>query len=361
MGVHSSLDFESFHSLLASAFVVQEALSDFGLRSSTLDILRLIRAREIDVTNAMHRVADRARNVGNASGVAVAVLNGDRLVYRAGSGSAASYVGQHLMATLSVSAKPETEILRVEDAQTDSRIGGAICRQFGARSLLILPIYHARRLAGILEVFFSAPHLFQDREVCAYQLLARVVGEAIAHDALVEQKHTVGAETSSQKLPPQTPNSAVATTIIPPPRPSVPLYLRLWRVADRVAIITVLVIASWIAYSYRRTTSSFGIASVPKSSMEQESPVTPAKAAKDYSKSQPAGSLESKAIQRMPHRVRVGSNVIDYVSEDVTVRHFSSKPTLKQVRAGDYEVDDISDDVTVRHFIPKFADLPPKN
>ena len=50
--------------------------------------------------------------------------------------------------TVSADAKTNCEILRVENAQTDTRIEADICRQFGASALLILPIYHDRVLAG---------------------------------------------------------------------------------------------------------------------------------------------------------------------------------------------------------------------
>ena len=81
-----------------------------------------------------------------------------------------SYIGRQVTASLTVSADTtqRARILRVENAQTDTRIEAAICRQFGAHSLLILAIYQARALAGVLEVLFSEAHTFQDREVRTY-------------------------------------------------------------------------------------------------------------------------------------------------------------------------------------------------
>ena len=79
-------------------------------------------------------------------------------MYRAGSGCAASYVGRHITAVLSVSAHNEArgEILRVENAKADARIEGAICRQFEAQSLLILPIYNECAVRGVLEVLLAS-------------------------------------------------------------------------------------------------------------------------------------------------------------------------------------------------------------
>src|SRR5690348_4477729 len=89
----STLDPEAFQEILASAFVVQQSLMDVQLTSAMLTVRHLIAAGKIDVNGAMHLIAGRARNVANATGAAVGVLRGDQLVYRAGSGSAATYMG----------------------------------------------------------------------------------------------------------------------------------------------------------------------------------------------------------------------------------------------------------------------------
>src|SRR5262249_27696234 len=120
-----------------------------------------------------------------ATGVAIAQLQGDQLVYRAGSGSAAANVGRRVTAILSVSrhTQSKAEILRVENAQRDGRIEAAICRQFGAESLLILPVYDNRKLVGVLEVIFSDAHAFHEQEVRTYRLMATLLGEAISRTA----------------------------------------------------------------------------------------------------------------------------------------------------------------------------------
>ena len=92
MSTHSSLDRESFQQLLASAFAVQESQMDSQSLSLIVEAQQLITRGDLDVDGAMHRIVDSARNVANATGVAIGLLKGDRLVYRAGSGSAATYI-----------------------------------------------------------------------------------------------------------------------------------------------------------------------------------------------------------------------------------------------------------------------------
>src|SRR5271169_5796298 len=190
MSAFSSLDREAFQQLLASAFAVQESQIDSQSLSAVMEVQRLVTRGELDVDGAMHHIVESARKVANATGAAIALLKGDQLVYRAGSGSAGSYVGRRVTASLTVPADTARgrAILRVEDAQTDTRIEGAICREFGGHSLLILAIYQARDLAGVLEVLFSEAHTFQEREVRTYELMARQIEAAIFQAAPLAPK-----------------------------------------------------------------------------------------------------------------------------------------------------------------------------
>ncbi|HET7441080.1 MAG TPA: GAF domain-containing protein, partial [Terriglobales bacterium] len=191
MSARSTLDPESFQKILASAFAVQECLADTQALSAIVQVRRLMMRGELDVNGAMQVIADRARKVADATGVAIAVLKRDQLVYQAGSGSATASIGRQVTATLSVSAKTKSEILRVENAETDKRIGAAICRQRGAKSLLILPIYQDRGMAGVLEVLFSEAHAFQECEVLTYQLMVRAVEDAISQASWLDPKKTM--------------------------------------------------------------------------------------------------------------------------------------------------------------------------
>ena len=73
MSTHSSLDRESFQELLASAFTVQESGMDAQSLSALLELEKSIATGEPEVDRAMHLVAHRARNVANATGIAIAL------------------------------------------------------------------------------------------------------------------------------------------------------------------------------------------------------------------------------------------------------------------------------------------------
>jgi len=80
---YSSLDRRSFQRLLANAFAVQESQVDSQSLSAINEVHRLIGKGALDVDGAIHLIVDCARKVANATGVAVGLLKGDQLVYRA--------------------------------------------------------------------------------------------------------------------------------------------------------------------------------------------------------------------------------------------------------------------------------------
>ncbi len=225
--------------------------------AALIELQRSITAGETDLDRAMQVVADRSRSVANATGIAVALLKADQLVYRAGSGSAAAYVGRRITAVLSVSTHDDTrdEILRVENAEADTRIEAAVCRLFGANALLIVPIYQERAVAGVLEVFFSEAHTFQDREVRTYRVMARLLEEAMFREARLDQQkasatqltpvpHAIGpARETRLRLP------VKAATTITQLVKRVPGH-SWWSVAV-ASVGTVLVMVSWDAYNHR--------------------------------------------------------------------------------------------------------------
>jgi len=226
MTAHSSLDPESFQKLLSNAFEVQESGMDSESLATIVDIQRSITNGELDADGAMEFVAISARNVANAAGVAIGLLKEDQLLYRAGSGSAAAYVGLRVMATLCVSAHDSKngEILRVENAQADERIEAAICRQFGAQALLILPIYRGRIVAGVLEVLFNEAHVFQNPEVRSYRLMVALVAEAMSR-AIRPVPVSVPSQTSrvpAHSSPMQTTvaRTAAIPTVLPSQQPA---------------------------------------------------------------------------------------------------------------------------------------------
>ena len=360
MSTDPALNRASFEKFLASASAVQKSGLDRQSLSALVELQRSIATGEPDLDRAMQMVADRARTVANATGVAVAQLVANELVYRAGSGSAADYVGRHVTAVLSASAPNEArgEILRVENAQADKRIEAEVCRLFGANALLIVPIYRERTVAGVIEVFFNEAHTFQDREVLTYRVMARLVEEAMFPDARPEQKKAAATQLTAlspviepvasavHKLQGNDESAAQPVSLFAPNK------LR-WNVAA-AGFVAVLLIVGWIAY-HHRSASPMDASSLHRSNAAQEQ-VSAKPSAESNRASEPetsaGGTADRKDIGAGFRRVRISQNEVDYIAEDVTIRHFTSKPARTQMRVGEKRVN-FGEDVTVRYFVSK--------
>lgn len=383
MSAFSNVDRELFQNLLASAFAVQESGLDTKSLSALLELQESIAPGKPDVDRTMNQVADRARNVANADGIAIALVRGTQLVYRAGSGSGAASVGRNLTASLSSSAHKSArgEILRVDNAQTDGRIEGAICREYKAQSLLILPIYQGHAVGGVLEVFFKEAHCFQDQEVRTYRLMAAFVEEAIVHAADLDQKTLPAAQpVPLPHLVEQTPlytlefprkdksasgragDDGVSSVCGPgvsatgeseetrlPAKPAETVrqprkVVRPHKLAHNIAVtalgMTLLVAACWISY-IRSSVSPAGTSPLQRSSTTpQQTPFAVAKPSPSKGVSRlrtvKVGAEKTKAPSSAFRRVQVGAYEVDYIAEDVTVRHFlphrAPRPALRGTR-----------------------------
>lgn len=363
MSTDPALDRASFEKFLASAFAVQKSGLDSQSLTALSELQRSITMGDPTLGQAMHMVAERARTVAGATGVAVAQLIANQLVYQAGSGSGTEYVGRHVTAVLSASAPDEAkgEILRVENAQDDSRIEAEVCRLYGANALLIVPIYREHAVAGVLEVFFSDPHTFDDREVLTYRIMARLVAEALCADAQLQRKklEQKKAAAAQLKASPQVMEPAISPvpTLHGDDEFAVPPEMRLalnnlrWNVAA-AGLAAVLVITGWFAYRHRSASHTNASSLQRSNAVPDQAVAKPSLATNRADIPQiPAGvNTDAKAPGSGFRRVRIGQNEVDYIAEDVTIRHFTNPRS--QMPAWEKQVN-FGSDVTVRYFSSK--------
>jgi hypothetical protein len=387
-----NLDRESFQTFLANAFAVHESGLDQRSLSALIEAQHFITTDEFTLDRALHLIADSALKVCNASGIAIALLEANQLVYRAGSGTTAVDVGHHVSAVLSVCARsePRVEILRVENARADLRIEAEICRQFGATSLLILPIYQAQAVAGVLQVHFSEAHSFLEPEVRTYRLMARLIEEAILRnrqrgqkEGLAEQPVSVAHairqitsqgpvfsdtdDRSAQAAPqpcqsflePMATESTVLQAGAAAPigqvlNRSLIAKFRIVNFRHIGATVTIAILVAstvWIAHRRHPAPATIGSAlSTPKGTGEHPSS-TPV-SVKDKSKGSRHTVKDAIAPNAAFRRIRIGPDEVDYIAGDVTIRHFTNRIAMPQTRSYAKEVN-FGQDVTVRYFADK--------
>ena len=143
--------------------------------------LSIVDSARRDLEATLQLLADRAQYITAASGAAIALRDGDKVLCRASSGSAAPDLGSCLDLSSGLSAEcVRTRIaLRCDDVATDSRVNQESCRRLGIASLAITPIVRGDEVVGIFEVFSNKPRAFQERDLAALERLREMVNIAL--------------------------------------------------------------------------------------------------------------------------------------------------------------------------------------
>jgi hypothetical protein len=203
------LDEESFTRLLAAAYVMQEhtdrmranvPVSDFTeIVAQIVECQHVIQTGKLELEPALELVVSRLQKAVGAIGAAVTVREGDTLLYKAGSGTAAIIVGTSLPIDASLGARciKEGKTVKVPFTEADPELDHNLVHRLGAQSLLISPVYHEGRVAAAIELFFSEARLLEESAVRACELMAGLAAEAMAQSAEEELKQELAAERAS--------------------------------------------------------------------------------------------------------------------------------------------------------------------
>ena len=157
------------------------AMSDFGFD----DVLRTVVGEALALT-----AADAA---------VVELPDGDDFVYRAVAGGAEPFAGLRVPASGSASGHclATMEPIVVHDTETDERVDRDTCRRVGARSIVVVPLLHAGRAAGVLKVYSSEVGAVGTNEARVLGLLGNVIGTGLARAELFA---TMSAHASTDAL-----------------------------------------------------------------------------------------------------------------------------------------------------------------
>jgi hypothetical protein len=138
---------------------------------------------ERDLDAALQLLAERARYITGASGVAIALRDGDGMTCRASTGTSAPPLGSYLEMNSGLSAESARlrQILCCEDAATDSRVNRESCVALGIASALVMPLLRDGQVLGIFELFSGEPGRFGERDFAALERLGEMILTAIGH------------------------------------------------------------------------------------------------------------------------------------------------------------------------------------
>lgn len=136
-----------------------------------------------DLDAALQLLAERAQYITGASGAALALRQGADMICRASAGASAPELGAHLQIDSGLSGESvrTRQILRCNDAETDTRVNRESCRDLGIASVMVMPLTREDEVFGVFELFSDRPHAFEDRDVAALQRLAEMIQTAVEH------------------------------------------------------------------------------------------------------------------------------------------------------------------------------------
>lgn len=138
-------------------------------------------------------IAQRAQAFTNASGVAIALAEGDNteeIICRARSGSSAPDVGTALRVegTFTGLCIQTGKELRCDDAETDTRVDMTAIRALDIRSMVVTPIREDSKVIGVLAVFAPTAHAFTITHVAVLKTMSDQISAAIQRERRVREE-----------------------------------------------------------------------------------------------------------------------------------------------------------------------------
>jgi diguanylate cyclase (GGDEF)-like protein/PAS domain S-box-containing protein len=166
-----------------------QVAADEAVRAAVDRQARLVAAQlaiasvELTPTKVMQAIAEHARHLTDAAGAALALREGEKLVYRAVAGSLNPFLGLTLPfeGSLSGRALVQGRSQLCHDASTDPRVDQQATSRTGTRAMLVVPVRHADTTIGVLAVSSSVPGRFDDTDRSALELLAAPFGTVMSN------------------------------------------------------------------------------------------------------------------------------------------------------------------------------------
>jgi hypothetical protein len=198
-GAHTlpGLDEGTFQQMLEAAFVLQERRKQQPVLRRKLEIgdtlaeiaatQEVLHSKEWDLKTSALLIAEQLQKITSATGVAVAVIREDQLEYCAAVGNAASLTGMAVPIDSGLSEFLQT-------AATDPALIAGLLKRQNSKSPFLFPVYHEGKVSGLLDVRFAECDAIPEQEVQSCQVMAGLMGQAIASATKKEWKQALAAE-----------------------------------------------------------------------------------------------------------------------------------------------------------------------
>jgi putative methionine-R-sulfoxide reductase with GAF domain len=151
-----------------------------------------------DLNATLQLLAERAQYITGASGAAIALREGEKMLCRASAGPSAPELGTRLQIDSGLSGESvrTKQILRCDDAEHDARVNRESCRALDIASVMVMPLIRENEVNGVFELFSGRPYAFEERDVTALQRMAELIQTAVEHaDAANRAEKEIAGET----------------------------------------------------------------------------------------------------------------------------------------------------------------------
>ncbi len=142
-------------------------------RSDLSELLADLSAQNAGEEFLLDRELEQACLSTGATGAAIALVRGDKIVCHATAGPHAPDIGVCLDPDhgLSGACIQTRSLQQCNDTETDSRVDPEVSRTLGVRSIVVLPLIERDKLFGVFEVLSSRPNAFDQRHLDTLQAL----------------------------------------------------------------------------------------------------------------------------------------------------------------------------------------------
>jgi putative methionine-R-sulfoxide reductase with GAF domain len=192
----------------------------------------LVEMAQRDLEAALQLLAERAQYITGASGAAIALLEDREMICRASAGPSAPALGAEVQVRSGLTGESvrTRQVLRCDDAETDSRVNRESCRALGIKSVMVVPLIREQAVIGVFELLADRANAFEERDVTALERLAEMVQTGLEHaDAAKRAPQEIAAKNeqavAQQKEPepsePAAENPVIAKVEIKKDKPAV--------------------------------------------------------------------------------------------------------------------------------------------
>jgi putative methionine-R-sulfoxide reductase with GAF domain len=146
---------------------------------------------ETELDSALQLLVERAQYITGATGAALALPQAEEMVCRASAGSSAPALGARLQVRSGLTGESiaRRQLLRCDNAESDSRVNLEACRALGIASIVVLPLLRRNgEVRGLFELFSDHPYAFEERDLIALERMADLTLTALD---LAEQRENI--------------------------------------------------------------------------------------------------------------------------------------------------------------------------